>query len=296
MHTTVLREGALGVADYRCDAGPHDAPYPEVHGSFSLSYVRRGSFGYRVGSKEYALVPGAVLIGRPGDEYLCTHDHAAGGDECLSFRIAPELLETIGGPPSVWRSFAVPPLPELAVLGELAQATADGRSDFGLDEVGMLLAARFADVVGGRPRAPVATGARATRRAIDAARWLEEHAADAIDLDDVAAVARTSAFHFLRTFAAVLGVTPHQYLVRTRLRRAARLLAADSRSITEIAFAVGFGDLSNFVRTFGRAAGMSPREFRALARGERRAPTPARRARSRPSVARDACAHAPRAD
>ena len=57
----------------------------------------------------------------------------------------------------------------------------------------------------------------------------------------------------------MLGVTPHQYLVRSRLRHAARLLADDERPITDVAFDVGFGDLSNFVRTFHRAAGVSPR-------------------------------------
>ena len=69
--------------------------------------------------------------------------------------------------------------------------------------------------------------------------------------------------------AVALGVTPHQYLVRARLRRAARLLAEEERSITGIAYDVGFGDLSNFVRTFRRAAGVSPRAFRKAAKGER---------------------------
>ena len=78
-----------------------------------------------------------------------------------------------------------------------------------------------------------------------------------------------SPYHFLRLFAGVLGVTPHQYLVRARLRRAARFLADDERSITDIAYDVGFGDLSNFVRTFHRAAGLSPRAFRRAAKGDR---------------------------
>jgi AraC-like DNA-binding protein len=73
----------------------------------------------------------------------------------------------------------------------------------------------------------------------------------------------------LRTFAKVVGVTPHQYLVRSRLRRAARLLADDARPISDVALDVGFGDLSNFVRTFHRAAGLSPRRFRQAAKGDR---------------------------
>src|SRR5678815_3234455 len=81
--------------------------------------------------------------------------------------------------------------------------------------------------------------------------------------------AELSPFHFLRLFSAALGVTPHQYLVRARLRRAARLLADDERPITDVAYDVGFGDLSNFVRTFHRAAGVSPRRFRRAAKGDR---------------------------
>ena|SRR5437870_6010685 len=71
-------------------------------------------------------------------------------------------------------------------------------------------------------------------------------------------------------FSRVLGVTPHQYLVRSRLRHAARLLADDARSITDVAFDVGFGDLSNFARTFHRAAGVSPRVFRQASKGARK--------------------------
>jgi AraC family transcriptional regulator len=67
----------------------------------------------------------------------------------------------------------------------------------------------------------------------------------------------------------VLGVTPHQYLLRCRLRHAARLLAGESSSITEIAFRVGFGDPSSFVRTFRRAVSVWPRRFRQSAKADR---------------------------
>jgi AraC family transcriptional regulator len=79
-----------------------------------------------------------------------------------------------------------------------------------------------------------------------------------------------SPFHFLRLFTNVLGVSPHQYLVRSRLRRAARLLVGREKTVTEVALDVGFADLSNFVRTFRRAAGVSPGAFRQMARGHRR--------------------------
>jgi AraC-like DNA-binding protein len=231
--------------------------------------VRKGSFGCQSRGRTFDLVTGSVLVGFPGDEYVCTHDHAC-GDECLSFFIGPELVETIGDHPDAWRAGVAPPLPELMVFGELAQASASGRSDIGLDEVGHIFTSRFVDVVSGRARKPVAVKARDRRRAVETALWIEANSHREIDLDAAASQAGISPFHFLRLFARVLGVTPHQYLVRSRLRRAAQLLADEDISVTDIAYDVGFGDLSNFVRTFHRAAGVSPTLFREAARGKRK--------------------------
>jgi AraC family transcriptional regulator len=133
-----------------------------------------------------------------------------------------------------------------------------------------LLALRFLRITSGADSKPVNAPLRDRRRAVEAALWIEANAGEPINLEDAAGVAGLSAFHFLRLFAKVLGLTPHQYLVRTRLKRAAALLAEESRSITDIALDVGFNDLSNFVRTFGLAAGVSPSRFRSLAKGDRK--------------------------
>ena len=266
---TFLRRGSLSVVDYRCTAGPSDAPFVERHGSFAVSYVRKGSFGYRLRGQSFELVAGSVLVGYPGDEYICTHDHAH-GDECLSFHFTADGVEAFGDSQTIWRIGCVPPVSELMVLGELAQATAERKTDIGLDEAGLLFAERFVEIVSGKKYTPPVGRARDRRRAVEAALWIDAHADRPIDLDRVAGEAGISPFHFLRLFGGVLGVTPHQYLVRSRLRRAARLLVDDSRSITDVAIDVGFGDLSNFVRTFHRAAGVSPRAFRMSARRDRK--------------------------
>jgi AraC-like DNA-binding protein len=267
--TTLLQRGSISVSDFRCSAGPDDTPFAEQFGSHSISYVRKGSFGCHSRGRFFELVAGSILVGHPGDEFTCTHDHVC-GDECLSFFLTPELVQAIGDRAEVWRVGAAPPLPELMVLGELAQAAADGRSDVGLDEVGHAFASRFVEVVSGRPRKPAPATARDRRRAVETALWIDAHSHRPIDLEDAADQADISPFHFLRLFSGVLGVTPHQYLVRSRLRHAARLLADDERSVTDVAYDVGFGDLSNFVRTFHRAAGVSPRKFREASRGMRK--------------------------
>jgi len=267
--TTIWNRGPIAVTDYRCSLGPADTPFAELHGGFSVSYVRKGSFGYRVRGESFDLVAGSILIGHPGDEYTCTHEHAH-ADECLSFHLAASIVEAIGDRADIWLTGGVPPLPELIVLGELAQAVVEGRSDVGLDEVGMWLTARVVDVVSGTERRCTPAPARDRRRAVEAALWIDAHSHEALDLEAAASEAGLSPFHFLRVFANVLGVTPHQYLVRCRLRRAASLLAGDESSITDVSLDVGFGDLSNFVRTFHRAAGVSPGRFRRLARGDRK--------------------------
>src|SRR6202140_5916775 len=267
--TTLLQQKSISVSDFRCSAGPDDTPFVERHRCHSISYVRKGSFGCRTRGRCFELVAGSILVGHPGDEYTCTHDHVC-GDECLSFFLDPELVEAIGDRTEIWRVGAAPPLPELMVLGELAQAAADGRSDIGLDEVGQLFASRFVEVVSGRSREPAPLKARDRRRAVETALWIDANSHQEIDLEGVAGQAGISPFHFLRLFANVIGATPHQYLVRSRLRHAARLLADGELSITDVAYDVGFGDLSNFVRTFHRAAGVSPRRFREASRGMRK--------------------------
>jgi AraC-like DNA-binding protein len=267
--TTLLQRPPVTVSDFRCSAVSGEKPFVEQHRCHSISYVRKGSFGYVSRGQSHELVVGSFLIGFPGSEFVCTHDHVC-GDECLSFFFEPDLVEAIGDRTDAWQVGAAPPLSELMVVGELAQAAADGRSDISLDEVGCLLASRLVEVVSGRTQSPAKVSARDRRRAVEAALWIDAHSERPIELNDAAAQAGVSPFHFLRSFASVLGVTPHQYLVRSRLRHAARLLTEDNKAVTDIAYDVGFNDLSNFVRSFHRAAGVSPLKFRQASRGLRK--------------------------
>ncbi|MBB5052323.1 AraC-like DNA-binding protein [Afipia massiliensis] len=266
----LLQSPTLSVIDYRCTMGPGDVPFLEQHARHSLSYVRSGSFSYDTRGRSHELVAGSVMVGHAGDEYTCSHDHHACGDECLSFQLSPSLADDMGLRKDALRIACVPPTPELMVYGELAQAAGRGDSDIGIDEAAMLFVNRFIETTSGKTQKATPATARDRRRAVESALWMDANADQTVDLETTAKAAGVSPFHFLRLFSNVLGVTPHQYLVRARLRHAARLLADDARSITAIAFDVGFGDLSNFVRTFHRAAGVSPRRFRDAARGDRK--------------------------
>src|SRR5262245_36679564 len=199
--TPLFQSPLLSVSDYRCTLGPRDSAFAETHAGYSVSYVRKGSFGVRTRGRAFELVAGGLLIGHPGDEYLCTHDHVC-GDECLSFMLSPALVDTIGDRTAAWRAGGVAPLAEVMVLGGLAEAAAKAESELALDEIGTLLAARFVALVSGlRHGDPAAAAPRDRRRAVETALWLDAHSHEAIDLAAAAGVAGLSAFHFLRVFS-----------------------------------------------------------------------------------------------
>src|ERR1700693_3486884 len=178
--TTLLQRQSISVSDFRCSAEPDDTPFVERSRCHSVSYVRKGSFGCRTRGRFFELVAGSILVGHPGDEYVCTHDHVC-GDECLSFFLGPELVEAVGDRAEAWRVGAAPPLPELMVLGELAQAAADGRSDIGLDGIGQVFGRRFVDAGSGRRNAPGPAKARDRRRAVETALWIDANSHQQID-------------------------------------------------------------------------------------------------------------------
>jgi hypothetical protein len=109
--------------------------------------VRTGSFSCRVGRRDFELVPGAFLIGRRDDEYICAHDHSLGGDECLSFKFCDELAESLSSREEFWRRVYVQPLADFVVLGQLAQSFVERGDPGRLEEIGVTLGARLADAI-----------------------------------------------------------------------------------------------------------------------------------------------------
>jgi AraC-like DNA-binding protein len=86
--------------------------------------------------------------------------------------------------------------------------------------------------------------------------------AQVLDIRSLARIAHTSEAHFIRTFLATFGETPHRYLQRRRLERAMYLLRETRRPVTEIVFDVGFKSLGTFGRTFRAIVGETPTAYR----------------------------------
>lgn len=105
---------------------------------------------------------------------------------------------------------------------------------------------------------------------------MDRRYAEAIDVEALARSVHLSRAHFIRSFRATFGETPHRYLQRRRIERAMALLRETDRPVTEICLDVGFASLGTFGRTFHAVVGISPIAYRERTRA---APWAAVRAR-----------------
>lgn len=100
------------------------------------------------------------------------------------------------------------------------------------------------------------------RRLLRARDAMDRTYYEALDIPRLAAIAHVTEAHFIRTFRATFGETPHRYLQRRRVERAMYLLRGTSRDVTDICYDVGFGSLGTFSRTFREIVGEPPSAYR----------------------------------
>ena len=100
------------------------------------------------------------------------------------------------------------------------------------------------------------------RRMLRARDAMDRGYAQPLDIPALARIAHVSEAHFIRTFRATFGETPHRYLQRRRVERSMFLLRETDRSVTDICLDVGFVSLGTFSRTFRAIVGKSPTEYR----------------------------------
>ncbi len=258
------------VSDVVCTSGPQDRPFEERHAGVSIAIVLAGSFQYRSSASQELMTPGSLLLGNPGQCYECGHEHGR-GDRCLSFYYASDYFEDLSasgglrGSKPGFRMLRLPAGRELSPV--VARACAALQSPGGStsetwEELSLQLASQTvcltAGLSGDAGAAPPSAVARVTR----VLRSIERHSDMNLSLGALAREAGLSRYHFLRTFERLTGLTPHQYLLRWRLREAATRLAAAPAKILEIALDCGFGDVSNFNRAFRAEFGVSPRAYR----------------------------------
>jgi AraC family transcriptional regulator len=263
------------INEYVCHAGPSDRAFEEQHLAFTIAAVVGGSFVYKTDGGEGLLHPGSLLLGNVGACYECGHEHST-GDRCVSFQFAPayfeELAATAAGRSGYRFPVGVLPandalLPMLTAVEAIAAVGDAGPGSamqaMQLDELAAAVAEAVLGVMAGVGRSlPPSVAARDAQRISEVLRYLELHADEPLVLDELAEVAGLSKYHFLRTFRGVVGRSPYQYVLMTRMRRAALALVRTAGPVSAIALEAGFGDLSTFNRRFRDVFGVSPQGYR----------------------------------
>jgi AraC family transcriptional regulator len=263
------------VSDVVCTSGPQDRAFEERHTRFSIAIVAVGTFQYRSdcssGAGRELMTPGSLFLGNAGCAFECGHEHGS-GDRCISFGYAPEYFERLaadagisGGKPG-FRTLRLPPLRSLSPLLTRAisslAGSANGSVNAQWEEISVQLAAQVVQLSGGSLPNPNGAPPSAVARVTRAVRKIERHPDGDLTLGNLAREAGLSPYHFLRTFESLTGVTPHQYVLRARLRAAAMRLAIEPAKVLDIALDCGFGDVSNFNRAFRAEFRVSPRVYR----------------------------------
>jgi|RhiMethySRZTD1v2_1073278.scaffolds.fasta_scaffold03638_9 AraC-like DNA-binding protein len=270
----LARGPGWSVSDVVFRAASERSRFEARHEGIVIAAVTAGNFGYRSSRGRVTLMPGALLLGNADDAFECRYERSL-GDRCISFDYTVECFENAVGALSGARKFAfpihrLPPTPAVVARAAAIEAASTVADAAQFEELALRLAGDVVSTLAGTPQAGVPASSRDEIRIVDALHLIEARYSEPLSVTSLAATVRMSPYHFLRVFRAVAGVTPHQYLVRTRLRRAAVALATSDESIAAIAFTQGFGDLSTFVATFRRMFGLAPRDYRAAERARRR--------------------------
>lgn len=273
----LARGDGWSVSDVICNAGPHVRPREEQHSAVSVAIVRAGGFQYESSSGRELMTPGSLMLGNAGQYFQCGHEHSA-GDSCISFTYDPQFIDDLAadtGTPArarPFRSLRVPPLREFSnvIARACAELARSKRSRPNCEpaqfweELAVELAVLALEFGTSTPNNGVSPSAEA--RVTRIIRRIETRPAAEHHLVSLAQEARLSRYHFLRIFRQLTGLTPHQYLLRSRLRNAATHLLTKATHVLDVALDSGFGDVSNFNHAFRTEFGMNPRAYRAPSR------------------------------
>jgi AraC family transcriptional regulator len=196
--------------------------------------------------------------------------------DTLNVYLEPGLVERVAA-----RAFGldparllVPPLDGLdlphlraAMLAVNAELTADAGGRLAAESLANVLAVLLIRHVL-TPRRPERgrDGALPRGRLRAVVEYVEEHLDAGPTLEQMAAIARLSVYHFARQFRAASGLPPHQFVIARRVERAKRLLQDGALPLAEVAACAGFSDQSQLSRHFKRHVGVTPGQFRTPAR------------------------------
>ena len=260
---TVLDREGVAVSDVTCrhEHGRGEAEYTAGH---RLVFVRRGCFVRRADGVAAVLDPTVAYCANPGAEEHYDHPHA-GGDDCTSIALAPELVAALWGGDAELPAGPLPTVPEIDLEQRLLLAAARRTGD--AHEIVERTIGLAAAVLERADPQRVAVGRPATVRG---RRALADGAREALAVDpgrplsDLARALAVSPHHLTRVFRALTGHTIARHRMRLRARAALERLAGGERDLARLAAELGFADQSHMCRVLRGETGHTPAALRTV--------------------------------
>lgn len=248
------------IADLRC-APAVQRHAQGVYTQSAVALVLSGIFEHLSDSRACMAVPGSLVFANKQAEFSCRHQGLDGNRRIVVF-FSEQLLEPLAtdlclDAPKFQAAWAPPSRLTSKVAGLLLKM-ARGSAD---SEEAAVALANICLSASGRFCSDKASDAD-TRGVLEAVRYINAHFTEPCPLDTLAAVAGMNRFRFAKRFRVVTGETANQYVINRRLSAAATRLAATRAPIAEIAFDVGFNDLSHFDACFRSVFGCAPSIWR----------------------------------
>lgn len=240
------------------------------HASAAIGVVETGVMRTYCQNRTHRVPAGSVILLNPGDVHA-PQGATGGGWSFRMFYLNDALVRALSGPPHDARPmwFGQPFLADRALYSSLLQIHRRLECDADSFEAESLLATGLAHIAHHAPRAAKPEYRHPGRARIDRAReFLHSSWSTNITLRELSAMAELSPYHFLRSFRAQVGITPHAYLTQVRIEHGRRLLRS-GWSIADAALQSGFTDQSHFTRQFKRFTGVTPGKYLPMGRERR---------------------------
>ncbi|WP_251390413.1 helix-turn-helix domain-containing protein [Mediterraneibacter agrestimuris] len=261
---TVVYDDELRLEAYRFEGTQQ--PFPNhFHEYYVIGFVESGERCLSCKNNEYAIQKGNVLLFNPGDNHACVQNDG-GTLDYRGFNISKEVMLDLTE--EVTGKRELPGFSENVIFDEevicylhpLHEMVMKGLCDFGKEENLLLLISMLIQRYG----QPFENCIPECREEIEkACRFMEQHFAERIYLDQICRYAGLSKSTLLRAFTKSKGVTPYSYLENIRIGEAKKLLEQGFPPI-EAALRTGFSDQSHFTNYFNRFIGLSPGVYREI--------------------------------
>jgi len=238
---------------------------------------------YRIngGRREEALVRPGQIIFLPANQRYGAHTHGSWIYRTARIFLEPQLVDMASGDDYNPSSLDLTPSVDFQNSQVLQAMTALVREVERPGLMGRLYAESLALIMlievvrhHAAPRGSTGRVDVASHRLRRVTDYIEAHLGEDLSLLDLAVQAGLSPAHFAQQFKRFTGFSPHQYVLRRRVQRAADLLSLPSQSVADVALAVGFSSQSHLTAAFRRAYGTTPGVYRAESASGRKAARP----------------------